>query len=158
MRWIMLSVALGFTALGLAACGRQGNQRLTASPAASGPAGIVGVEWELVELGGAPAPVGQGGRRATLLLADSGGRVSGFAGCNRMAGHYELDGETLRFGPMVLTRMACAEGMGLENRFRAALETVRGYRTITDGLELLDERKSIARFRRPSAGPGRAPY
>ncbi|MBA2458708.1 MAG: META domain-containing protein [Gemmatimonadales bacterium] len=109
---------------------------------------VTGVEWSLVELNGAPAPLGAGDRPATLTLGDSA-RASGFGGCNRIAGSYELAGDSLRFGPLISTRMACDQGMELEQAYGAALEATRRFR-VTAGLELLGADGVIARFR---AGP-----
>ncbi len=105
-----------------------------------------GVEWSLVELNGAPAPLGAGDRPATLTLGDSA-RASGFAGCNGIAGSYELAGESLRFGPLVSTEMACDQGMELEQAYGAALEATRAMRVTKAGLELLGADGVVARFR-----------
>jgi len=107
---------------------------------------MTGVEWSLVELNGAPAPLGAGDRPATLTLGDSA-RASGFGGCNRIAGSYELAGDSLRFGPLISTRMACDQGMELEQAYGAALEATRRFRVTEAGLELLGADGVIARFR-----------
>src|SRR5688572_9762022 len=65
-------------------------------------------EWRLVELGGSAAVAGEGPAGAPFLrFAADSGRVSGSTGCNRLAGPYTADGEALRFGALVSTRMAC---------------------------------------------------
>jgi heat shock protein HslJ len=46
--------------------------------------------------------------RYTLLLRDDGGAEFRFD-CNRGRGSYEMEGERLRFGPIMTTRMACPE-------------------------------------------------
>jgi heat shock protein HslJ len=104
-----------------------------------------GVEWQLRDLDGAPAPLGNGGRRATLTLSDSA-RVAGFAGCNRYFGSYTLDGAALRFSRIGMTRMACQDGMTLEQQLARALEATRTYRLDGDELILLGESGPIARF------------
>jgi putative lipoprotein len=71
---------------------------------------MAGTEWTLVELAGQPAPTGAGGRRATLRFGTDSARAAGFAGCNRYAGTYTVDGQTLHFGPLLMTKMACTEG------------------------------------------------
>lgn len=103
-------------------------------------------EWELRELAGAPAPTGVGGRRATLRFESDATRVSGFAGCNRYFAEYTLDGTGLRFGAVGMTRMACDEGMTLEQRLSAALEAARGYRLNGNELTLLGESGPVATF------------
>jgi heat shock protein HslJ len=115
-----------------------------ATPAGSQP---TGVEWSLTDLGGAPAPVGAGDRPATLLLGDSA-QASGFLGCNQWSARYDLAGDSLRFGPVLSTRMACDRGMELERSYGAALEATRAYRLTGEGLELLGPDGAVARFRK----------
>jgi heat shock protein HslJ len=89
--------------------------------------------------------MGAGDKPATLMF-DSAGHASGFAGCNRAAGSYTIDGPTLHFNPMAMTRMACTQGMELEQAYAALLGTVRGYRFTNDTLELLSGDTVLARF------------
>lgn len=49
------------------------------------------------------------------------GRVSGFSGCNRFSGTYSGWPDTLTFGPLVTTRMACP-GDNVEAAFHAVLD------------------------------------
>lgn len=102
--------------------------------------------WKLVELGGKPAPTGQEGKPAMLELREEGRRATGFAGCNRMAGTYEVRGDSLRFSPLILTRMACRNGMDLEQAYVDALQATRSYRSTATGLELSGEAGHLARF------------
>ena len=113
--------------------------------AASGDTALAGPEWHLVELNGRPAAMGAGGRPATLQF-DEEGRVAGFGGCNRIAGPYAMTGDSLRLGPLVMTRMACSEGMELETAFAAALDSVERYRREGSALELLRASDVIARL------------
>ena len=77
-----------------------------AGPPAPTPAGS---EWTLVQLRGQAPPPGAAARPATLALTEVDHRVTGFAGCNRIAGSYEMAGDSLHFGPLIMTRMACAD-------------------------------------------------
>ena len=104
-----------------------------------------GTEWQLHDLGRASAPLGAGGRRATLTFTDSM-RVAGFAGCNRYFGSYTIDGSTLRFGAVGMTRMACQEGMTLEQQLARALDLTRTYQLNGNELTLLGESGPLARF------------
>jgi heat shock protein HslJ len=113
---------------------------------------VAGTDWELVELRGQPAPLGAGGRRATLRFdADSAG-VSGFGGCNRYFGTYTLnDGQpALRFGPIGMTRMACSQGMELETQLANALSETSRYTLHQNRLILMDADRSQAVFVRGS--------
>ncbi|WP_321791936.1 META domain-containing protein [Caballeronia sp. J97] len=61
----------------------------------------------------------------TLDFSTANGRrqASGFSGCNRFAGAYELKNGKLTFGPLAGTRMACVSGAGaaLERPYLDAL-------------------------------------
>ena len=113
--------------------------------AAPGDTALAGPEWRLVELNGQPAAMGAGGRPATLQFIE-GGRAAGFGGCNRIAGPYAVAGDSIRLGPLAMTRMACSEGMELETAFVAALDSVERYRREGSALELLRAADVIARF------------
>jgi heat shock protein HslJ len=65
-------------------------------------------------------------------------RLTGSDGCNRMAGSYRLEGNTISFSQTASTMMACPEGMEQEQRFRNALISVAGYRIKGQHLEFLD--------------------
>jgi heat shock protein HslJ len=121
-------------------------------PTPGGPADFraatAGSEWELTELAGQPAPTGVGGRRATLRFEPDTARVAGFAGCNRYFGTYTIDGSALRFGPIGMTMMACAEGMGLEKQLGAAFEATRSYTLNANQLTLVGSNGPAARFER----------
>ncbi|HRZ10007.1 MAG TPA: META domain-containing protein [Gemmatimonadales bacterium] len=109
----------------------------------------VGVEWTLTSLGGQPVGKGAGGRPATLLLTDISSRASGFAGCNQFSGTYTLSGTSLAFGPLALTRMACADGDVLERSYTMALEQTTTFRATSKRLELRKGSVLLATFTRP---------
>ena len=116
------------------------------SSAANATPALLGTTWRLTELGGKPAPLGQDGKAATLELIAEGNRASGFSGCNRMTGPYELHGDSLRLGPLALTRMACMKGMDLEKQYVETLQRTRAYRQSAAKLELLDSSGILARL------------
>lgn len=119
---------------------------------ASADTGLAGGEWSLVALRGQPAPTGAKDRRATLIFTAGTDRVGGFAGCNSAGGTYVIRGDSIRFSPMVLTRMACDKGMELEQRVVAMVDSARTWRLTADTLELMDGTGTvIARLeRRPT--------
>lgn len=50
--------------------------------------------------------------------------VAGSGGCNRFAGGYTFDGTAIKIGPLMSTRMACAEAvMEAEQKWFRMLET-----------------------------------
>lgn len=116
------------------------------SPTSAPAPALTGTTWRLVELHGKPAPLGQDGKVATLELTVDGRRASGFAGCNRMSGPFEVRGDSLRLGPLALTRMACAKGMDLEGGYVDALAKTRMFHLSADGLRLLGEGGALARL------------
>ncbi|KND56958.1 Heat shock protein [Candidatus Paraburkholderia schumanniana] len=92
-------------------------------------------QWDLAnwtDAKGQPRAVqhgaGNGGQTLTLDFSTASGhrRVSGFSGCNRFTGTYDLKGGKLSFGPLAGTRMACASGAGaaLERPYLDALAHV----------------------------------
>jgi heat shock protein HslJ len=107
---------------------------------------LFNVEWQLVKVGGQAAPPGAGDRKATLVFSDSTGRAGGFAGCNGASGVFTLRGDSLSFGPVVSTKMACSQGMDLEQKYIAALGAARAYRMADGDLILLGDEGEIARF------------
>jgi heat shock protein HslJ len=121
----------------------------SASPGASGPvASPVGVDWRLVAVAGAPAGNGANGQPATLRLDDVGQRASGYAGCNQFSGSYTLSGNSLTFGPLAMTRMACATGDALERSYSTALEQTTAFKVTSKGLELRQGSVLLAKFTR----------
>lgn len=143
----------GFAIVALAAC--QPPHSANSGPAFR--ASVSGVDWELMELDGKTASTGAGGRRATLRFDADTARVGGFSGCNRFAGTYTLRGDTLRFGPLIMTRMACADGMELERELSAALEATQRYELSSTQLKLVGPSKAVARFSRQIPEPARRP-
>jgi len=104
------------------------------------------VEWRLVELNGQPAPRGAGGKPGTLTLVEGEGQASGFAGCNRFSGTVTTSAGQIQFGPLMLTKMACSEGMDLEAHYPSTLNGSSGFRVTPAGLELLSGSEVVARF------------
>jgi heat shock protein HslJ len=60
---------------------------------------------------------------ARLDASFADGKVAGKSGCNRYNGGWQQDGATIKIGPLLSTRMACAPAlMTLEQKFLSALE------------------------------------
>jgi heat shock protein HslJ len=120
-------------------------------------ASVSGVDWELMELDGKTAPTGAGRHRATLRFEPDTARVGGFAGCNRFGGPYATSGDSLRFGSLVSTMMACTDGMELESDYLAALQATRRYELSSTQLKLIGPAGPVARFSRQIPEPARSP-
>jgi heat shock protein HslJ len=82
---------------------------------------------------------GEPNAREPHLVFSSEGRVSGSTGCNRVSGAYEKDGNSLRFGQMVSTKMACPPPlMTLEQAFLQALGATAALQISGNTLTLKD--------------------
>ena len=74
---------------------------------------------------------------ATALFEDDA--ISGRGGCNGFRASYDAAGDRLAVGPIMSTRMACAEpAMRVESGYHAGLARVASARVADDALELLD--------------------
>jgi heat shock protein HslJ len=102
-----------------------------------------GADWRLVELAGRPAlaDVGPPAGVTYLRFASDSGRVVGSTGCNRLTGPFTRGGDTLRFGPLVTTKVACVEEarQAQERDFLHALEHTRRHAIAGDTLALLGD-------------------
>ncbi len=61
-------------------------------------------------------------RLQSVIVLDEGGRITGNAGCNAIAGRAEISGDTIRIGPLAVTRKLCTPAiMDQEARLITAL-------------------------------------
>lgn len=90
---------------------------------------LAGTSWQLVSYGppGSPAPVLYGS--TVTLTFQNDGQASGNGGCNHFRSPYAIEGETITFGPLMSTRMACADMnvMGQEQMYFDALQTAEWF-------------------------------
>lgn len=101
--------------------------------------------WVLVTIEDKPV-ADAAGRAGPFLVLDSGS-VSGLGGCNRFGGGYRLRGDSLTFGQLAATMMACMEGMETEAAFMRMLPEVRRWKIDKNRLEFFDTSgKRIAAF------------
>jgi heat shock protein HslJ len=100
-----------------------------AAAAQQAPSEIVGATWEWVSLTTPGEEViVDAPERYTLQLGEDG-RTLLRADCNTGGGSYSVkSGNEIAFGPIALTRMACAEG-SLSSRFVQELERATTYFT-----------------------------
>jgi heat shock protein HslJ len=109
----------------------------SAGPSVPTASSLEGTSWDATELAGKPTPK-QDPNREGYLQFESGGRVSGSDGCNRLTGTYRLDGERVGFGQMASTQMACLNSSGTEGPFRDALKNATRLTVTRDRMELFD--------------------
>ena len=108
-------------------------------------AALEGTEWALAELDGQPVAAGEAGKRAGFHLVADGHKVQGNAGCNRMMGTYQLEGGSLKFGPLATTKMACPE-METEGKFLKAIGATTRYEIAGSKLTLFAGDTPVARL------------
>ena len=73
-------------------------------------------------------------------------RVSGNDGCNNFFGGYTLDEDSLKFGLLASTRMACPDLEDFEVIFNKMLSMTTRYRITGNKLELYENDKLLASF------------
>ncbi|HEY4136638.1 MAG TPA: META domain-containing protein [Alphaproteobacteria bacterium] len=137
-------------ALLLGACAMNGgkgtadNAKMTMSTSVP----LAGTSWTLNKLGDVAVTVEAGQREPFLSLDAAEKRASGFAGCNMFSGPYQLsDDGKLTFGPLAMTRMACAPGMSIEGGYANALRDAKTYSIADSQLTLMNaEGKPLATF------------
>lgn len=94
---------------------------------------LPGTSWKLEDLGGTPA---LSTVEATLEFPEAG-KASGRASCNRFMGSVEISGQSIKFGPLAATKMACLDDAATaqETKYLEALQNAE--RFAFDGPALL---------------------
>lgn len=106
--------------------------------------------WVLTELEGQLVKAGgPNGELPRLEISLTEGRVTGTTGCNRLNGSIKADTRQIQFGPLMTTKMACADDVNqLESKFLAQLASPVGYRVGDNQLTLLRNNKPIMTFKK----------
>jgi heat shock protein HslJ len=121
--------------------------------------GLVGVTWQLNSVNNGREAV-VSALAGTQVTASFGadGSVAGSGGCNTYRGSYTLNGNSLTFGPLATTRMACAQPiMDQETAFFQALQTTATFSFESGQLWLRDANGSTqVIFAAPPVAPPRA--
>jgi heat shock protein HslJ len=108
--------------------------------AAAGPINLDGTSWRMSDYlspDGALYTV----PGAVMPLAEfKDGMMTGNAGCNTFSATYAIQGDSITLGPVVSTKMACAEPMQtVENAYLAALAVIDKVAILDNGkLQLWD--------------------
>ena len=134
---------LALLAGGSAGCAAQQPDAPT-SPSLPGNPSLLGTLWTAFEIDGQPVAAGEPQRQPSLLLSADGNRVSGSTGCNRIFGTFTHQGDTLRFGMLAMTRVACVPDTGAaENAFLAAIEATRSQTIQNQALAFRDQAGTV---------------
>ena len=108
---------------------------------------LTGIKWRVVELSGIPVATPLHGERPSILFDAAKRQATGYAGCNRFFGGYDLDGAALTFGLMGATKMACPDlEEGLETEFFKVLHATRRWEIVSGSLRLLSGDAVLARL------------
>ena len=103
--------------------------------------------WKLTRLGAKDVTAGESQRAPYIVLQSADHHVAGSGGCNRLSGTYRVEKQTIHFGPIASTMMACASGMDTEKEFMQALDAARKWKIQDGTLEFSGEDgKSLAQF------------
>lgn len=108
---------------------------------------LLGVDWGIVELDGNrdESEIRGMGGSAVFIHLDSGAAF-GHAGCNRFNAQYNLDGNSLTFGPAAMTKMYCEGLMEIESGVARVLDETDSYSIQGDTLSLLNGSKVLAKL------------
>lgn len=104
-----------------------------------GNAPLENTTWKVTRLGGKDVASNENQRAPYIVLEPSDHRVSGSGGCNRITGTYTAEKQTIHFGPIASTMMACPRGMDTEKDFMQALDAARKWKVQGEELELYGE-------------------
>jgi len=128
--------------------------KTAATSAAQATAPLQGTFWKLIQIAGKSMPGHEGpaaGMHKTrdigILLDKQGQRLSGFSGCNRLMGAYQVNQQALSFTELGGTRMACpAASMALEQQVLQLLRGTQAFRIDGQALVLTDGTNELGRF------------
>lgn len=109
----------------------------------SGDTPFLETTWNLIEL--VNEKIQYSGSKIPHLRFETE-RVSGNDGCNNFFGGYTLDEDSLKFGLLGSTRMACPHIEGFEMVFNKMLSMTTRYRITGNKLDLYADEKLIASF------------
>ncbi|WP_308389857.1 copper resistance protein NlpE N-terminal domain-containing protein [Acidithiobacillus sp. AMEEHan] len=115
------------------------------SDRASAQALYASYRWVLSKLPGYQIVANANDKNPYLVFDPAGRSVSGWDGCNRIAGQVKLGAEnTLRFPALIATRMACLDSnAGLQRAFSSALHQTRSFSWHGNLLDLQGENGNL---------------
>jgi heat shock protein HslJ len=108
---------------------------------------LAGTDWKLVYAGNTPYNPPPGVRLVSMMLNDSSKNISGFLGCNNLAGSYMLFGKDGITFTVVSTKKACTpDAMRIESELATALNDANKYKIDGDKLALFKDDTFVAAF------------
>ncbi|TVR47077.1 MAG: META domain-containing protein [Rhodobacteraceae bacterium] len=120
-----------------------------ACPDTRSAAGLLNTFWGLTHLDGVEQDQTDGRQEPYVLISEDGTRFSGTMGCNRFMGPLSIAGDSVEFGPVASTMMACPPELAArEAAFAEMLEAAQRVDLMDHSLRLLGETGAEpARFR-----------
>ncbi|HET7186559.1 MAG TPA: META domain-containing protein [Gemmatimonadaceae bacterium] len=114
----------------------------------TGTSELVNRDWRLLSIRGKRIMPSFGMREPYVRLSGDSLRMSGWGGCNRISGTATADADHLAFGPILATKMACADAQlnRQESDFLAALRETSLYQILGDTLILSQDNEELARL------------
>ena len=106
---------------------------------------IAGTSWTLDILADFHKEATQ---KPVTITFDKEGKVYGSGGCNSYSGTYFIEGKSIKFGPMMSTKMACMEGMKTEDKLFEVFNNTNEYLMTNETLLLKKDGKVLASFNR----------
>jgi heat shock protein HslJ len=107
---------------------------LTAGASPTAPdmlAAAQGQRWSLLALHQAAVPASLPLQRTPYVELQADGRLAGSGGCNRIGSSVQAEGAALKLSPAIATRMACADGMTLEQAFLQTFPQVARWQVVS---------------------------
>lgn len=107
---------------------------------AGGGAGITGISWRPVIVGGETIPDKSG----MFVRFEVDGSIEGNGGCNGFFGSLQQTDSGVEVGPLGSTRMACPESiMSREAAFLDAVQRTKDFKVGNDQMHLLDDERGV---------------
>ncbi|TRX55222.1 META domain-containing protein [Thalassomonas sp. M1454] len=104
---------------------------------------LIGQPWQLVNLQGKPAILGDNFRALNIEFLDNKSVFRGFGGCNNYSGRFDHTSDSIEFGPAMATRKFCPNTMDQEMAFFTILDKVVSYKIADNQLFLFDSKEQI---------------
>ena len=104
---------------------------------------LLGTTWNLAEMNN--EKIQHPGPQIPHLRFEAE-KVTGNDGCNNFFGGYTLDGNSLKFGMLGSTRMACPQIKDFDMEFNKMISATTRYRITGDKLGLFENDKLLASF------------
>jgi len=119
----------------------------TETASASSATIISNSHWRLTRLGDETIDNPANGREIQFAMEYQDKRIAGYAGCNRFFGHYEMNGDAIKFDQIGSTKMFCEGRMDVEQKFLSTLGEAARWKINEGTLQLFDANgRAIAAF------------